>query len=551
MKKLKQHAAVKSIGGIILLLLVFFAVVSMIGYNSFTEALLSQYSEGAFLTAETAAQLVDADRMDEYAESGGVTQEYRDVWEKMDHLCNSSGSTFIYVIRPDRSDYAHITFLFSTIDHESKYTIYDFGYVRDTTNDEYRQKYRALYDLEAERELVIRDRGYIETDAHITAMIGLKGSDGQVKAILCVQRQMDVLSRARQKYLNKIVLTLIVLVVLVIIGQSLFLHRTLLQPLKLISDEATRFSKESVKAEKKLRETIRNRDEIGQLAVSIDRMEEQIQDYVASITQITAEKERINTELTLATRIQADMLPHVFPAFPERKEFELYANMDPAKEVGGDFFDFFLVDDDHLCITIADVSGKGIPAALFMMASKILLQNNAMTGKKPAEILTDVNAAICANNREQMFVTVWLGILELSTGRLTAANAGHEYPVLMRAGEPFELYKDKHGFVIGGMEGVKYRQYELQINPGDKLFLYTDGVPEATDANGELFGTGRMIAALNERKDDSPTKVLEGVRRAVDDFVKESEQFDDLTMLCLVYRGPEAAQGLPGQDEHA
>ena len=551
MKKLKQHAAVKSIGGIILLLLVFFAVVSMIGYNSFTEALLSQYSEGAFLTAETAAQLVDADRMDEYAESGGVTQEYRDVWEKMDHLCNSSGSTFIYVIRPDRSDYAHITFLFSTIDHESKYTIYDFGYVRDTTNDEYRQKYRALYDLEAERELVIRDRGYIETDAHITAMIGLKGSDGQVKAILCVQRQMDVLSRARQKYLNKIVLTLIVLVVLVIIGQSLFLHRTLLQPLKLISDEATRFSKESVKAEKKLRETIRNRDEIGQLAVSIDRMEEQIQDYVASITQITAEKERINTELTLATRIQADMLPHVFPAFPERKEFELYANMDPAKDVGGDFFDFFLVDDDHLCITIADVSGKGIPAALFMMASKILLQNNAMTGKKPAEILTDVNAAICANNREQMFVTVWLGILELSTGRLTAANAGHEYPVLMRAGESFELYKDKHGFVIGGMEGVKYRQYELQINPGDKLFLYTDGVPEATDANGELFGTGRMIAALNERKDDSPMKVLEGVRRAVGDFVKESEQFDDLTMLCLVYRGPEAAQGLPGQDEHA
>ena len=551
MKILKQHAAVKSIGGIVLLLLVFFAVVSIIGYNSFTEALLSQYSEGAFLTAETAAQMLDADRMDEYAESGGITQEYRDVWEKMDHLCNSSGSTFIYVIRPDRSDYAHITFLFSTIDHESKYTIYDFGYVRDTTNDEYRQKYRALYDLEAERELVIRDRGYIETDAHITAMIGLKGSDGQVKAILCVQRQMDVLSRARQKYLNKIVLTLIVLVVLVIIGQSLFLHRTLLQPLKLISDEATRFSKESVKAEKKLRETIRNRDEIGQLAVSIDRMEEQIQDYVASITQITAEKERINTELTLATRIQADMLPHVFPAFPERKEFELYANMDPAKEVGGDFFDFFLVDDDHLCITIADVSGKGIPAALFMMASKILLQNNAMTGKKPAEILTDVNAAICANNREQMFVTVWLGILELSTGRLTAANAGHEYPVLMRAGEPFELYKDKHGFVIGGMEGVKYRQYELQINPGDKLFLYTDGVPEATDANGELFGTGRMIDALNERKDDSPTKVLEGVRRAVDDFVKESEQFDDLTMLCLVYRGPEAAQGLPGQDEHA
>ena len=549
MKILKQHAAVKSIGGIVLLLLVFFAVVSIIGYNSFTEALMSQYSEGAFLTAETAAQMVDADRMDEYAESEGATQEYLDVWNQLDHLCNSSGSTFVYVIRPDRSDYAHITFLFSTIDHESKYTIYDFGYVRDTTNDEYRQKYRALYELESERELVIRDRGYIETDAHITAMIGLKGSDGQVKAILCVQRQMDVLSVARQKYINKIILTLIILVVLVVVGQSLFLHRTLLQPLKQISDEALRFSKEGEKTEKKLRDTIRNQDEIGHLAGSIDRMEEQIQNYVESITQITAEKERINTELTLATKIQADMLPHVFPAFPERKEFELFANMDPAKEVGGDFFDFFLVDDDHLCITIADVSGKGIPAALFMMATKILLKNNAMTGKGPAEILTDVNAAICANNREQMFVTIWLGILEISTGRLTAANAGHEYPVLMRAGKDFELYRDKHGFVIGGMEGAEYSQYELQLNPGDKLFLYTDGVTEATDANKELFGSGRMIAVLNERKDTSPTQMLEGVRRAVDDFVKEAEQFDDLTMLCLAYKGPDAAEEPSGQDE--
>ena len=541
MKFLREHATVKSIGGIVLLLLVFFTIVSIIGYNSFTEALMSQYSEGAFLTAKTAAQLVDADRMEEYAESNGNSREYLDAWEQMDHLCNTSGSTFIYVIQPDRSDYAHITFLFSTIDHQSRYTKYDFGYVRDTTNDEYREKYRALYELETDRELVIRDRGYIETDPHITAMVGLKGTDGQVKAILCVQRQMDVLARARHKYLNKIILALIILVLFVILGQSAFLHRTLLQPLKQISEEATRFSEENVKAEKKLGETIRNRDEIGQLAASIDQMEEQIQNYVSSITRITAEKERINTELTLAMRIQADMLPHVFPPFPERKEFELYANMDPAKEVGGDFFDFFLVDDDHLCIVMADVSGKGIPAALFMMASKILLQNNAMLGKRPAEILTDVNEAICANNREEMFVTAWLGILEISTGRLTAANAGHEYPVMMRAGGSFELYKDRHGFVIGGMENVKYRQYELKIHPGDKLFLYTDGVPEATNAENEQFGTERMITALNGKKDEPPKKILESVRGAVDSFVQEAEQFDDLTMFCLSYHGPAAA----------
>ncbi|MER1993090.1 MAG: SpoIIE family protein phosphatase [Eubacteriales bacterium] len=537
MKLLKQHVTVKSIGGIVMLLLVFFATVSIIGYNSFTEALMSQYSEGAFLTAETAGRRLDADRMEEYARSGGATPEYLEAWNEMDELCNSTGATFIYVIQPDRSDYAHITFLFSTIDHDSKYTKYDFGFVRDTTNDEYRQKYRALYELEADRELVIRDRGYIETDPHITAMIGLKGTDGQVKAILCVQRQMDVLATARQKYINKIILALIILVLLVILGQSAFLHRTLLQPLKQISDEAKRFSKENVKAEKKLQETIRNQDEIGHLAVSIDKMEDRIQNYIESITQITAEKERINTELALATRIQADMLPHVFPPFPDRNEFDLYASMDPAREVGGDFYDYFLADDDHLCMVMADVSGKGVPAALFMMASMILLRNNAMLGKSPAEILTDVNAAVCANNREEMFVTVWLGILEISTGRLTAANAGHEYPALMRAGGEFELYKDKHGFVIGGMEGIRYKEYELQINPGDRLFLYTDGVPEATDADKELFGTERMIHALNEQKDRKPEEVLNGVRRAVDSFVKEAEQFDDLTMLCLAYRG--------------
>ncbi len=520
-----------------LLLVVFSVIVCLIGYHSFTNALLNQYADGAFLTARTAAQEVDGDRDEAYAGSGGTTEEYKAVWERLDHLCNTSGSTFIYLIQPDRTDYAHITFLFSTIDHESRYSLYDFGYVRETTNDEYREKYRALYELEAEQELVIRDKGYIETDPHITAMVGVKGSDGQVKAILCVQRQMDVMAKVRHNYVRTVVMVLIVLALLVIAGQSVFLHRTLLRPLQQISEEATRFAAENVTGGQKLAETIRNRDEIGTLAASIDTMEEQIQDYVGNITRITAERERISTELSLATRIQASMLPSVFPPFPDRKEFDVFASMDPAKEVGGDFYNFFLVDDDHLCLLIADVSGKGVPAALFMMASMIILSNNAMVGKSPAQILTDTNAAISANNREEMFVTVWLGILELSTGRLTAANAGHEYPVLRRPDGSFELYKDRHGFVIGGMEGVKYKEYELQLEPGSRLFLYTDGVPEATNAENELFGTERMLAALNERPDDTPEQLLQSVRAAVDGFVKEAEQFDDLTMLCMEYKG--------------
>ena len=260
--------------------------------------------------------------------------------------------------------------------------------------------------------------------------------------------------------------------------------------------------------------------------------------YMEEIKSVTAEKERIGTELALATRIQADMLPNIYPAFPERPEFDIYATMSPAKEVGGDFYDFFLIDDDHLCMVMADVSGKGVPAALFMMASKIILANNAMIGKSPAQILADTNAAICANNREEMFVTVWLGILEISTGSLTAANAGHEYPAIRYADGSFKLYKDKHGFVIGGMDGVKYKEYDLKLTPGARLFVYTDGVAEATNAENELFGTERMIKALNVNPTAKPKEILDNVRCAVDGFVKEAEQFDDLTMLCMEYIGP-------------
>ena len=283
---------------------------------------------------------------------------------------------------------------------------------------------------------------------------------------------------------------------------------------------------------------IRLRNELGQLSEDVADLTKEIDTYTNHIMEITSEKERIETELDLARQIQASMLPSSFPPYPDRNEFLIYASMDPAKEVGGDFYDFQLIDDDHLCMVIADVSGKGIPAALFMMASKIILSNYAKAGKSPARILMDANDDISNNNKLEMFVTVWLGILEISTGKLTAANAGHEYPVWKRPDGGFELIKDKHGFVIGGMEGMKYTEYEMQLEPGSKLFVYTDGVPEATNAENELFGTDRMISALNEGASEEPEQILRHVRSAVDEFVQDAEQFDDLTMLCIEYDGP-------------
>ena len=240
----------------------------------------------------------------------------------------------------------------------------------------------------------------------------------------------------------------------------------------------------------------------------------------------------------MANQIQTSMLPHIFPAFPNRHEFDIYASMNPAREVGGDFYDFFLIDDDHLCMVIADVSGKGVPAALFMMISKAILQNCAKLGKSPAQILESTNATLCSGNQVEMFVTTWVGILEISTGKITAANAGHEYPALSQRG-PFTLFKDKHGFVVGGMEEAKYREYELYLKPGDRLFLYTDGVPEATDSENRMFGTERMLEALNREWEAAPQTILSNVTKAVNAFVNDAEQFDDLTMLCLEYKGPQ------------
>ena len=247
------------------------------------------------------------------------------------------------------------------------------------------------------------------------------------------------------------------------------------------------------------------------------------------------------TELNMATEIQTSMLPSTFPAFPDRSEFDIYASMDPAKEVGGDFYDFFMIDDDHLATVIADVSGKGVPAALFMMSSKILLNDHATIGGSPAEILERVNKLVYANNKAHMFVTVWLGILEISTGKLTSASAGHEYPMINVNGK-YELLKDKHGLAIGAMPNSKYKDTEITLNKGDSVFVYTDGVAEATDANNELFGTDRTLEALNAiQAGVSQKEILAGVRSAVDAFVKEAPQFDDLTMLGLKYFGPKTS----------
>ena len=259
--------------------------------------------------------------------------------------------------------------------------------------------------------------------------------------------------------------------------------------------------------------------------------------YVRTVRErqaLALEKERIGAELELAYRIQTSALPK---EFPEQKEFGVYASMTPAKMVGGDFYDFFMIDEGHLGLVIADVSGKGVPAALLMMVSSVLIRHTAAGQYSPAQILQSVNHQICARNPEEMFVTVWLGILEIATGKLTAANAGHEYPMIKKAGESFEMLRDRHGLVVGAMDGVRYKDYEVMLEPGAKLFVYTDGVSEAVDRNLNQFGTDRILESLRSGEDGSPREILENVIKSVREFAGNTQQYDDLTIMCVEYKG--------------
>ena len=378
-----------------------------------------------------------------------------------------------------------------------------------------------------------------------TALVPIRAMDNEVQALVGVDLSV---AAVWESLMNMYIMLAITIVAITCVGMIIHyrnLDRTLIQPITTLKNGTDELVNK-LDSEEAFVSGIHTGDELEALAHSIEEMDRSLKHYVRENTAITAERERLNTELELAGSIQMDMLPCDFPPFPERSEFDLYASMNPAKEVGGDFYDFFLVDEDHLALVIADVSGKGIPGALFMMMVKIMVQNCVLAGLSPKQVMEQVNEQIAENNSESMFVTVWLGILDIPSGKLTAVNAGHEYPIFKKPGGCYELIKDKHGMAVGTMEGIRYREYEMQFEPGSSLFVYSDGLPEANNRAEELFGMARTVAALNENPDLPPEETLCAVERAVDTFVGDAPQFDDLTMLCFAYHG---AAGRPETEE--
>lgn len=542
-KDITSGFAFRMISGIILWFLLFTVIVSIIGYIKFTDSLTEEYNDSAFRTAASAVMLVNGDKIDEYlqtengnngeAEKPFAGGEYADRWERMNILCQKQNVTLIYVIKVDTSDYGRFESVFNTVNAESGYSPWAVGFTRNTTNEEYRRIYRDIYENGLEQGTVVRSKGLGGREAHITSLIPVKNSEGRVTAILCVERPMDELIQGRREYLKTVLLVTVLLMIASSVCLALYIKRHFAKPIEVISAEATRFAKSPSVVDEASLEKISQIREITSLAESINKMESDTILHINELTRVTAERERMAVELSLAATIQESMLPSNFPPYPGRRDFEIFASMDAAKEVGGDFYDFYLLDNDRFAFLVADVSGKGIPAALFMMRAKMTVKSLAESGADVHEILAEANERLCEGNDAGMFVTAWLGIVDMRTGIMSYANAGHNPPLIRRQHGAYEYLKIRPGFILAGMEGARYRKNELQLEPEDEIFLYTDGVTEASNKELAMFGEERLLEVLNATLEENTESRCKAVKRAIDGFVGEAEQFDDITMLSV------------------
>lgn len=509
------------------------AIISIIGYREFTSVLERQYNDSAYEIAETAARYLNPDKFEEYLSTGKVDEEYRVIEKRLDDLVDATDTTLIYVAKVDVSDYRTLTYIYDSVNSASGFDRYPLGYTAVGVAEEYVNNVHNII-TKGERATEYLYSYSEESGAHTTAGIAIYDSKGEIVAILGVEKAMTRLENARNTYVKDVLLGVLAAICLFLIVYSTFLYREILLPILAVTDEAKRFADSNTPSDKL--SSINKNDEIGVLAKAVGKMETDIVEYVENLTLVTAEKERIGAELSIATQIQADMLPGIFPAFPDKPEFDIYATMNPAKEVGGDFYDFFMVDESHLAIVMADVSGKGVPAALFMVIGKTLIKDHTQPGRDLGEVFTEVNNILCESNSEGLFITAFEGVLDLVSGEFTFVNAGHEIPFICKKDDSYEPYKIRAGFVLAGMEGIRYQCGTMQLSPGDRLFQYTDGVTEATDKDGRLYGMGRLGEILAQNAALPPMELLGKIKEDIDAFVGDAPQFDDITMLCLEYK---------------
>lgn len=516
--------------------------ISVFSYLSSKEYLEDMYAQRVISGSKSVATMLDREDVRTIISPGGENSEaYRRVEAMLNKVKKDGNITYLSLVIPDEDS---VTFYIDTCvqemgDDPANQLAYgtDVLYT-DAANDEADLwKYNYVWELYAKNQgtdkPVVTDNSYGYNYSAVCPILDENGEAiAEIQYILDMQAVRDHL----RVFLYQMLGISFSIICVALLLYMILVKWMVLNPVEKLSQFTTDIVKSGNFEKRKIE--LKTRDEIEELGQSFNFMVERLEDYIENLTTVTAEKERIGAELNVATHIQSSMLPCIFPAFPDRSELDIYATMTPAKEVGGDFYDFFMVDERHIAIVMADVSGKGVPAALFMVIGKTLIKDHTQPGRDLGEVFTEVNNILCESNDNGMFITAFEGVLDLVTGEFRYVNAGHEKPFIYRKNGEYEAYETPAGFVLASLEDIEYQEQKIKLSIGDKIFQYTDGVTEAVDKNKKLYGMDRLYHALNEKcLDCSPEETLRLVKEDIDAFVGDNDQFDDITMLCLEYTG--------------
>lgn len=552
MKKPHYKLRFQFIFGFILLGILICTTSASIGYFQFKNSIEKKYNTTAYDVAAVAASYLEQDHLKLYYEiaknisyhqqdsrlsSVLQSEEYERICDQFNSLkenMHANDIFLVYVNKENLLSYAGtkenwypLTYIIDSFtNNEEKYVLGTQGAINPSFIDE---AYQIITTGErSDNYFISRSFHGYNTSALLPILMG-----GDY-LILVVEISMLWIEQAIQEYIISAIFTSIGVILVCIILYMLYFYVQAFRPLKIITQEVQCFIQDDHVTSNKLnRITLKN--EIGYLAQSIVKMQEDLRIYIRNLTIATKERERIDADLAIAAHIQASLLPSM-DYLPKKEEYKIFAYMKPAKAVGGDFYDFFFVDDTHLAIVIADVSGKGIPAALFMVMGKTLIREQSKGCLNLAKVFTRVNYLLNESNQEGLFITAFEGILDLATGQFIYVNAGHEPPFIFKGKKGFEMYSISSDFVLAGMEDTEYQMGVLELEDGDILFEYTDGVTEATNNENELYGENRLKEALNQLNTTEPDEIIKQVKNNIDEFVGDAPQFDDITMICLQYK---------------
>ena len=536
------------IGCIVFTIILTFAVVAS-GYYQYNKNMMQKYQDYSGTIVKIAESVLEENQMVALIETQSMNDSYDAIRKEFNMIKENSDIAYIFVVYfEDIQDPYSMCYAINGARQEelaaaeSESEVYSYmGEVCGEADFDEAMRQEYLQSIsEKEKDIIYYNNITKEYGHMMTCYKLLYNESDEPVGIISVDMDVNDIQDNMTSYVIRMILVALILMLVLLVVFVSYINRYVTEPITKIAQSTSdfvQFLDKNVSIEEIHYEKVKvsSKDEVGHLADDVAVMADSVKSYMKNLEAITAEKERIGAELNVATQIQADMLPNIFPAFPEHEEFDIHATMQPAKEVGGDFYDFFMVDEEHLAVVIADVSGKGVPAALFMVIAKTLIKNRAISKESPADIFIHVNDQLCENNETGMFVTSWLGIINIKTGHVDYVNAGHNHPIIVRSDGTAEWVKCRPGFVLAGLEGIPYQQNELQLNPGDMIYLYTDGVTEALNIEEELYGDARLMECLSvaDIKEKCPQEVLAHVSKSLSEFVKNAEQADDITMLSL------------------